>query len=237
MRAKHYTVWFVGLAALAMVMVLAQAPAAEEKEDRGEAVRRAVDKGDPDQKVKRDPNRVKGEDWTFDFQFEHPQPIVVKTSGGDREVYWYLVYTVTNRSKEARRFVPAFTLYTDQATVRRAGLFPEVYEAIKANRKIRFLEQTCDLHTKIRPGEGNARTGVAIFAPLDRETDSFTIFCEGLSGKYIERPNLAAADDAPEDEKVVRLRKALALTYKLPGDKWWLNLDQPTFVSKKWTWR
>ena len=233
MRANHHTVWLVGLAALAVVMMVSGRAVAQEA-DQAKAGRRAIEDHDPDRV---DPNLVRGEDWTFDVQFEHPQPIVVKTPDGDRKVYWYLVYTVTNRSKEARRFVPAFTLYTDQATVRRAGLFPEVYKAIKANRKIRFLEQTCDLHTKIMPGEGNARTGVAIFAPLDRETDAFTIFCEGLSGKYIERPNLAAADDAPEDEKVVRLRKAMALSYKLPGDKWWLNLDQPTFVSKKWTWR
>jgi hypothetical protein len=233
MRANHYPVWLVGLAALAMV-VAAASPAAAQQEDQAKAGRRAIEDHDPDRV---DPNRIKGEDWTFDFQFEHPHPIVVKTAGGDREVYWYLVYTVTNRSDEARRFVPAFTLCTDQATVRRAGLYPEVYEAIKANRKIRFLEPTANLHTKIMPGEGNARTGVAIFAPLDRETDRFTIFAEGISGRYIERPNLAAAADAPEDEKVIRLRKAIALTYKLPGDKWWLNLDPPVFVSKKWTWR
>jgi len=233
MRGNHDAVRFVGIAVLAMFMALAQVAAAQEG-GQAEAARRAVEDHDPDRV---DPNLVKGEDWTFDFQFEHPQPIVVKTPGGDREVYWYLVYTVTNRSKEAKNFVPAFTLYTDRATIRRAGLFPAVYEAIKANRKIRFLEPPVRLHTKVMPGEGSARTGVAIFAPLDRETDGFTIFCEGLSGRYIERPNLKAGADAPEDERVIRLRKTLAITYKLPGDKWWLNLDQPTFVSKKWTWR
>jgi hypothetical protein len=233
MRANHQAVWLVGVAALAVCMAFAP-PAAAQQENRAKAGRRAIEDHDPDRV---DPNVVKGEDWTFDFQFEHPQPIVVQTPGGDREVYWYLVFTVTNRSDEAREFVPAFTLYTDQATVRRAGMFPRVYEAIKANRKIRFLEHSSKLHTRIMPGEGNARTGVAIFAPLGRETDCFTIFCEGLSGRYIERPNLKAAADAPEDEKVVRLRKAVALSYKLPGDKWWLNLDQPTFVAKKWTWR
>jgi len=233
MRGNHHDVWLVGLAALALVVTFPRTAVAQE-EGQAEAARRAVEAHDPDQV---DPNLIKGEDWTFDFQFEHPHPIVVKRPGGEPEVYWYLVYTVTNRSEEARNFIPAFTLYTDQATVRRAGLFPAVYEAIKANRKIRFLEPTADLHTKIMPGEGSARTGVAIFAPLDRETDRFTIFCEGLSGRYIERPNLKAAADTPEDERVVRLRKTLALTYRLPGDKWWLNLDQPTYVSRTWTWR
>jgi len=234
MRSKHRTGGLIALAALAMVLAFASAAAAQEEEDRAETARRAVEKHDPDQV---DPNLVKGEDWTFDFQFEHPHPIVVETPGGEREVYWYLVYTVTNRGEEARRFVPAFTLYTDKANLRRAGLFPHVYEAVKAHRKVRFLENAVKMHSKVMPGEGHARTGVAIFAPLDRETDRFTIFCEGLSGRYVERPNLQAGPDAPEDEQVVRLRKTLALTYKLPGDKWWLNLDQPTFVSKTWTWR
>jgi hypothetical protein len=220
-------------AALAgLVGLTGQAGAQQDVASR--AADRAIDTHDPDQV---DPNLLKGEDWTFDFHFEHPQPIVVQTPGGDREVYWYLAYTVTNRSQEGKPFVPTFTLYTDKATLRRAGIFPRVFEAVKSSRKIRFLENAVKMISNVMPGDGNARTGVAIFAPLARETDRFTIFVEGLSGRYIERPNLAAAPDAPEDEKVVRLRKTLALTYKLPGDKWWLNLDQPVFVEKRWTWR
>ena len=156
MRATTYAVWLIGLAALAMAMVPVRADAQEQ--DQAKAERRAIEDHDPDRV---DPNLIKGGDWTFDFQFEHPQPIVVQTVGGEREVYWYLVYTVTNRSKEARRFVPAFILYTDQATVQRAGLYPEVYDAIRSSRKIRFLEPPADLHTKVMPGEGNARTSVA----------------------------------------------------------------------------
>ncbi len=233
MRGNHYAAGFGVAAGLAVLVGLSQAVLGQE-EDRAEAARQAIQTHDPDQV---DPNRIKGEGWTFDFQFEHPQPIVVRTPGGDRDVYWYLVYTVTNRGKEGKDFIPAFTLYTDKASVRRAGVFPRVYEAIRGSRKIRFLENAAKMHTKVLPGEGHARTGVAIFAPLDRETDRLTIFVEGLSGRYIERPNPAAKADTPEDEKHIRLRKTLAITYRLPGDKWWLNLDQPIFVSKTWTWR
>jgi len=229
----HFAVWMAVAAAVAALAALSPMALAQD-DPQGEAASQAIDTYDPDQV---DPNRVKGEPWTFDLQFEHPQPIVVRTPGGQREVYWYLVYTVTNRAKEAKQFIPAFTLYTDKAVLRRAGVFPSVHEAVKAARKIRFLQNAVTMHGKVMPGEGNARTGVAIFAPLDRDTDRFSIFCEGMSGQYVERPNLAAKPDAPDDKKVVRLRKTLALTYKLPGDKWWLNLDQPVFVSKKWTWR
>jgi len=228
---KHAAVWLAAVALVGGVAGVVPGAASGAVEDEA---RRALERFDPDRV---DPNLVKGEPWTLDFQFEHPQPIVVRTPGGEREVYWYLVYTVTNRGKEARNFVPAFTLYTDKATVHRAGVFPTVFEAIKRTRKIRFLENAARMHTQVLPGEGNARTGVAIFPPIDRRTDRFTIFVEGLSGQFIERPKPGAAPDAPAEERVVRLRKTLALTYRLAGDRWWLNLDQPVFVSKRWTWR
>jgi len=224
------SVW--GVAAVLAALLVASAAAQET--DPVKAAARAVEQGDPDSV---DPNLIKGETWTFDFRFDHPQPLVVTTPGGEKEVYWYLVYTVTNRAAEEKTYIPTFTLFSNTAAVRRAGVFPTVYEAIKKARKIRFLENAVQMHGKVLPGDDNARTGVAIFAPLDRSTDRFTIFCEGLSGQYIERPNLKAKADAPADEKVIRLRKTLAITYKLPGDKWWLNQDQPLFVSKKWTWR
>ena len=218
----------------AVLVALLALPATAQDADPVKAAAAAVEQNDPD---KVDPNLIKGETWTFDLRFDHPQPLVVTTPGGEKEVYWYLVYTVTNRAAEGKTYIPTFTLFSDAATVRRAGVFPTVFEAIKKNRKIRFLENAVKMHGKVLPGLDNARTGVAIFAPIDRRTDRFTIFCEGLSGQYIERPNLKAKPDAPADEKLIRLRKTLAITYKLPGDKWWLNQDQPIFISKKWTWR
>lgn len=224
-----WTFWICGV-----VAALAAPAAPAEEADLVRVAERAIDRANPDQV---DPKDIKGENWTHDLRFDHPEPIVVTTPGGEKEVYWYIVYTVTNTSGAEKNFVPTFTLYSDTSAIRRAGVYPTVFEAIKKQRKIRFLENAVQMIGKILPGEDNARTGVAIFAPLDRETDRFTIFVEGLSGQYIERPRADAPADAPPDQKVVRLRKTLAIEYKLPGDKWWLNLDQPLFVSKTWTWR
>ena len=223
--------WLAGLVVGAVILT---ATVAWTQESAVKSAREAVEAADPDRV---DPNEIKCDEYDLDFRFDHPEPIVVTTPEGEKQVYWYLVYTITNTGDEARHYVPAFILYSDTASVQHAGLHPDVFEAIKKTRKIRFLENTVKMVGKILPGEDNARTGVAIFAPLDRKTDHFTIFVEGLSGQYIERPNPAADENTPEDEKVVRLRKTIALEYKLPGDEWWLNLDQPVFVSKKWTWR
>jgi len=185
----RYLTWLAALAAacLAPSMLWAAAQDAEAK-----VADKAVDQGDPDTV---DPNAIRGEKWLLDLRFDHPEPIVVTTPGGEKEVYWYVVYTVTNHSGAERNLVLTFTLYADTAAVRRAGIYPTVYDTIKKSRKIRFLENAVQMVGKILPGEDNARTGVAIFAPLDRATDRFTLFVEGLSGEYVQK---ATADSKPE---------------------------------------
>jgi hypothetical protein len=226
------SVWLLTLTAV--LVVVSAGIAWTQETAREKAAEKAIDAADPDQV---NPIDIKGEKYTFDFRFDTIEPLVVTNPEGEKEVYWYLVYTITNPSDAEHNFVPAFTLYSDTASVRRAGLHPDVFDAIQKRRQIRFLENAVKMTGKVLPGEDSARTGVAIFAPLDRETDHFRIFVEGLSGEYVERPNPAATDDTPEDEKVIRLRKTLVLEYKFPGDEWWLNVDQPIFVSKTWTWR
>lgn len=226
------TSMFAAGIALVCMAIFGLAAPAQDFDSR--VAERAIDNNDPDQV---DPNTIKGEKYNLDIRYDNPEPIIVLAPNGEKQVYWYVVYTVTNNTGAERNFVPVFTLYSDSAAVRRAGVYPSVFDAIKKARKIRFLENAVQMIGKILPGEDNARTGVAIFEPLDRNTNTFKIFVEGLSGQFIERPNLAAKADAPAAEKVLRLRKTLVLDYKIPGDKWWLNLDQPIFVGKKWTWR
>jgi hypothetical protein len=278
MMPKH--AWLFA-AALALVVPAAPAAWAAEEVDAAKVAERAIDSANPDNV---DPLLIKGEKWTFDFRFENPEPIVVDVPGSGKQLYWYLVYTVTNRTGAEHYFVPAFTLYASNTSLQRAGVYPTVFDAIRKQRKIRFLENAVQMIGKVLPGEDNARTGVAIFGPMPRETEDFTIFVEGLSGQYIEQPAAgtapapapakpdaappapAAKPAAPAPAKtespaaakpaapvtagaespvatkppaptVIILRKTLALAFKLPGDKWWLNQDPPVFAKKWWTWR
>jgi hypothetical protein len=233
---------------VAGVLAALAAPAARAQDVTAKAAERAITAADPDAV---DPNLIHGEKWTIDFQFERPEPIVVTGPTGQKEIYWYMVYTVTNNTGGDRFFAPAFTLYGDNGVLRRAGIYPNVYETIKKTRKVRFLENAVQMIGKLLVGADNARTGVAIFAPLPPETTKFTVFVEGLSGEFIERaepaappeapkavePQEAGAAAAPEADKTVRLRKTMALLFDLPPARWWLTLDQPVFKSKKWTWR
>ena len=237
----RYGLWLFGIAmittaAVAVAMWAVTTASAQDAESAAAA--KAVEKADPDAV---DPNTIKGEHWTLDFTFERPEPIVViSAQTGEKEVYWYIIYTVTNNTGAERPLVPTFALYADTGAIRRAGIYPAVFDAVKRTRRVRFMENAVQMLGKILVGADNARTGVAIFSPLDRDTDKFTVFVEGLSGEFIERPDRSKQVEPghlAEGEKLVRLRKTLALAYDLPGDKWWLNLDQPIFLSKKWTWR
>jgi len=234
------SIW-MAVVTLALVALVSSAARAQELEAR--AAQLAAEKADPDAV---DPNTIKGEKWTLDIQYETPQPIVALGPQGEKEVYWYVIYTITNSTGADRQYVPSFTLFSNTGAIRKAGVYPAVYDAIKKARaaKYKFLENAVQMvaieNAKILVGPDNARTGVAIFAPLDRETRKFTLFVEGLSGEYIEQTDRSKKIEPghlTEGDKIVRLRKTLALYFDLPGDKWWLNLDKPLFLDKKWTWR
>jgi len=233
----------IGMAVVMVAFVALVSSAARAQELEARAARLAIEKADPDAV---DPNTIKGEKWTLDIQYETPQPIVALGPEGEKVIYWYVIYTITNLTGADRQYVPSFTLFANTGAIRKAGVYPAVFDAIKKARaaKYKFLENAVQMvaieNAKILVGPDNARTGVAIFAPLDRETRKFTLFVEGLSGEYIERPDRSKKIEPghlTEGDKIVRLRKTLALYFDLPGDKWWLNLDKPLFLEKKWTWR
>jgi hypothetical protein len=222
-----------------------RAPVAAGSGDTSEAATRAaMEKADPDNV---DPVSVRGEKWTLDITYDAPQSILVPGLKGEKDVYWYVIYTITNNTKTDHEYVPSFTLFTDTGVVSKAGVYPTAFEAIKAERstKYKFLENVAQMTAvaanRVKIGADNARTGVAIFAPMDRATQKFTIFVGGLSGEYIEHPDRGVKKPEPghlvEGDKVTRLFKTLVLDYDFPGDKWWRNMDQPIFASKKWTWR
>jgi hypothetical protein len=228
----------------AMVLVLGLAAASGWAQDlSAKAAEKAIDNADPDAV---DPNLIKGEKWNLDFQFDRPEPIVVTGPTGEKQIYWYVLYTVTNKTGQDRSFVPVFTLFADTGALSRAGIYPSVFDAVKKLRKPKFLENAVQMMGKLLVGEDNARTGVAIFPPLSFKTTKFTIFVEGLSGEFIERPEPAAPPQGgaakpeevkPDADKLIRLRKTMALTYTLPSENWMTTLDQPVFQCKKWTWR
>jgi len=55
--------------------------------------------------------------WELDLRFLDPQRSKSGPRGAGPEVYWYMVYTVTNHTGRTQRFFPTFQLVTDDLRV------------------------------------------------------------------------------------------------------------------------
>lgn len=126
--------------------------------------------------------------WELDFKFLDPRRIEVQVPGrAAPEVYWYLVYTVTNKTDRTQRFFPTFQLVTEDLVVLDTdmGINKVVFEAIRE----RNLKTHPDLVTptqaigELRSGEDYARESVAIWRATDVTVNNFTIYVAGLSGE------------------------------------------------------
>ena len=77
--------WMVAAVALALGLAAASGWA---QDVSIKAAAKAIDNADPDAV---DPNLVKGEKYTVDFQFDRPEPIVVTGPTGEKQIYWYVI--------------------------------------------------------------------------------------------------------------------------------------------------
>jgi hypothetical protein len=176
--------------------------------------------------------------WQLDFKFLDPQRIEVKLPGADRpEVYWYMVYTVTNPGPRSVRFFPLFQIVTEDLKVHDTdmGISPLVFDAIRERHKIthKYLVEPTKAIGALLSGDDNARESVAIWRQIDLSQNSFTVYVAGLSGEIALVPNprydpqrpekvATARPDGPAVEEAVNpknftLRKTLEIRYTLPG--------------------
>ena len=165
--------------------------------------------------------------WEIDIDYKPPQPIMVKIPGRSKpQLFWYIPYTVTNRSGKDRLFVPEIVLYTNTGQVLRAGegVNTVVYQTIKRLHNNPLLYDMVGITGKLLQGEDNARDGVAIFRDFDPKGASFEIFFGGLSGEIaltrLPRP-IMVKEIGPGGKQImvekdtITLVKTLKLKYTL----------------------
>ncbi len=176
--------------------------------------------------------------WELELKFLDPRRIEVQLPGADRpEVYWYLVYTVTNPGRRAERFFPMFQIVTEDLQVfdTDLGISPLVFEAIRERHRIthKYLVEPTKVIGALLSGDDNARESVAIWRNIDLTLNSFSVYVAGLSGETQFLPNPGYDPGRPETEKVTgpdgrsrevlanpqqfTLRKTLEIRYTLPG--------------------
>ncbi|MCP4593788.1 MAG: hypothetical protein GY842_23900 [bacterium] len=183
--------------------------------------------------------------WELEFRFHDPARIAVTLPGDTRPTtFWYMIYTVTNRTDREVDFYPQFDLVTDGLRVFRSGdeVSPSVFDAIRRrhHKQHPFLFEPLKASGKLLRGTDNSRTSVAIFRQFDAEASHFTIYAAGLSGEVTRVANPAFDGQKPRtngNTPFFTLRKTLAIEYDIPGDLVSRKRAAPIRAGRRWVMR
>jgi hypothetical protein len=157
---------------------------------------------------------------------------MVPDADGIPHWYWYLPYTVVNRTGADRMFVPEVLVVNEEgATIHGGQNVPAtVFAAVKHDLNRRYLVDPMHVVGKLLQGEDNAVDSVVIWPAPATASVQMRIFFTGLSGETV---NIAAPDGGTQ----TTLRKTLMLEYQTPG-KPATPTDQPVlFESATWVMR
>jgi hypothetical protein len=163
--------------------------------------------------------------WELKFRFGDPQRVSVNVPGEQEPVlYWYMLYTVENPSKQEVDFYPQFDLVTDTIKVvpSEVRISPEAFQAIKRRTSDPLLLTPEKIVGKLQRGADRVRHGVAIFRDFDPKAKAFTVYVSGLSGEMKRVKNPGFDKEKPEGADNARymvLRKTLAIPYRFPGSE------------------
>jgi hypothetical protein len=178
--------------------------------------------------------------WQLNFEYEHPRRIVVEVPGERLpKAYWYLTYTVTNKTGQERDFVPYFTMVTKDGKAIRSdrGVPKVVFEQIKARTGNKLLESPWLVNDTLLVGEDQARDSVAIWEEPSPEMGTFSLFLAGLSGESVELKDAAGKTMTDADGKAIVLFKTLQLDYTVSGDEVMPGLDPIDKTHERWVMR
>ena len=173
--------------------------------------------------------------WELQFDHSMPKRIVVETPGSATPLaYWYMTYTVTNKTETEQVFLPHFELLTRTGNVIRSDFnIPEkVFDAIKLHEGMQFLEPFNKIGGEIRLGEDEARDGVAIWKEPDARMGNFTIFVAGLSGEAVQMKDDSGQLMKDADGNPIILHKTLQLNYLIRGDDVYPGQDEVNVKSE-----
>lgn len=188
--------------------------------------------------------------WNLQINLPGPlQAMQIKLPGSDvPQRFWYLRYTVTNRTGEDQVFVPDFVLYTDSGDILRAGkgVPTAVFEAIRKRYNNPLMLDMSAMSGPLRQGEDNAKDGVAIWPDFDPQAGAADVFIGGLSGETAEIKLPTPIEVTKTDLKgktvtiktdTVILSRTLQVHYEVSGEPS-ARVSQPArLVSKTWVMR
>ncbi|MEM1331760.1 MAG: hypothetical protein AAGG07_14535 [Planctomycetota bacterium] len=195
--------WFAGLAALLVPLVLVS------------AVRTAVAAPEPAPVPER---------WQLDVDLGPLRAALVPvevaqpdgTTRTEPRAYLYLTYTVSNYTGEDLLFAPSFELALDNGSILSAGedVPNAVTREILARLDNPFLNDQVNVIGMLSQGPENAREGLVIWPLTDLDVNELIIYGAGFSG---ETDTLELTDPATGEPVRAILRKTLVARYDAPG--------------------
>lgn len=181
---------------------------------------------------------VPGAYWVLELEEKALRMIAPREGIGTGEVYWYLLYTLTNTGKEDRDVYVSVTATSDNNKLY-ADLFqPSIEKAIERKENLLLWGKSDEfaLLSKRKPSDpryhyvtlkaGDIRRCVAVFNRLDPNANKITIRVAGLSNEIKE---IKKDDGTRLLEERVR-----ELYYERLGDEHAITLDSFTLVGKDW---
>ena len=144
------------------------------------------------------PDVVSGS-WELHFSWSVPRVVSVKlTDAVKPKLYWYMPYTVTNKTGQDQLFVPDIYALTDAGDLIQSnkGVPPRVFKAIQAREKNALLERPSRIVGRLLQGANNGRDGVAVWPVPDHDVDRVVIFFGGLSGETHQMYQVKSAGDS-----------------------------------------
>ena len=173
--------------------------------------------------------------WELTFKHKQPKRIVVGTTP-----YWYMTYSVINKTGQEQVFRPDFQMVTNDGKVIKSDheIPAEVFQRIKNIEGNRFLQPASEIGGPLHVGEDQAKDGVAIWKEPQARMGHFKIFVGGLSGEFVilkddqDKPIMD-----PQTKTPVIVRKTLELDYAVYGDEFYPGRDEVHETGTKWVMR
>ena len=187
--------------------------------------------------------------WVLEIDYETPRLIQVLLPGEFKpKTFWYMRYTVINRTGGDRVFVPEFVLYTDTGQVRRAGRKAPtmVFDAVQKLYNDPLLRDVTAMTGVLLQGEDNAKEGVAIWQDIDPVAGTFDVFIGGLSGETVriklpvavkvEKMDAEGNLHMVEKDEMV-LSRTLQLRFAIPGEASGRSTAPIKLIKENWVMR
>ena len=178
--------------------------------------------------------------WELNFEHSKPKRIVVDVPGESApKAYWYMTYTVTNKTGMEQIWAPTFELVDNDGKIVKAGhnIAPEAFGKIKDLEKNQFLQPMNTAVGDLHQGDDQAKDSVAIWKEPNPRMGTFKIFVGGLSGEVVVLKDDDGKDVKDPDGQPVLLRKTLELTYAVYGDEFYPQRHDVHQLAETWVMR